>query len=163
MSPLISQGYLPGAIGRIVALHGTYYHRQAGFGAFFEAKVARELAEFMGRFDEHRDGLWLLAKEGVAEGAIVIDGLNVAAQGAHLRWFIVADPLRGQGFGNALLAEAMGFCRARRYDRVYLWTFAGLDAARHLYEKKGFRLTEERRGRQWGTEVQEQRFERCLS
>jgi RimJ/RimL family protein N-acetyltransferase len=53
----------------------------------------------------------------------------------------------------------MDFCRARGYDRVYLWTFEGLDAARHLYEKAGFRLAQQQRGRQWGTEVNEQRFE----
>jgi hypothetical protein len=32
-------------------------------------------------------------------------------------------------------------------------------AARHLYEKTGFRLVEQRRGSQWGVEVNEQRFE----
>jgi GNAT superfamily N-acetyltransferase len=85
--------------------------------------------------------------------------LPAAAEGAHLRWFIISDERRGQGFGNALLTAGLDFCRQRRYERVYLWTFAGLDAARHLYEKHGFRLTEERRGQQWGTEVQEQRFE----
>jgi hypothetical protein len=42
---------------------------------------------------------------------------------------------------------------------VYLWTFEGLDAARHLYEKSGFRLALQKRGAQWGAEVNEQRFE----
>jgi hypothetical protein len=37
-------------------------------------------------------------------------------------------------------------------------SFEGLGAARHLYEKRGFRLVEQRRGKQWGTEVNEQRF-----
>jgi hypothetical protein len=45
------------------------------------------------------------------------------------------------------------------YGQIYLWTFAGLDPARHLYEKAGFTLVKERTGRQWGTEVEEQRFE----
>ncbi len=67
--------------------------------------------------------------------------------------------MRGTGVGNALLAAAVGFCRARRYDRVHLWTFEGLDAARHLYEKFGFRLVHEQRGTQWGSGVTEQRFE----
>jgi GNAT superfamily N-acetyltransferase len=159
MTTNVVRGYLPGAIGWIAALHGTYYHRQAGFGAFFEAKVARELADFTDRFDVNRDGLWLLTDGGRMEGSIAIDGLHAAAEGAHLRWFIVSDERRGQGFGSALLTAGLDFCRQRRYERVTLWTFAGLDAARHLYEKYGFRMTEERPGRQWGTEVQEQRFE----
>lgn len=159
MTTNLIAGYLPGAIGRIVELHGTYYHRQAGFGAFFEAKVARELAGFLDHFDGERDGLWLLCDGGRIEGSIALDGRDAAVAGAHLRWFIVADGKRDQGCGDALLTAAIDFCRQRRYERVYLWTFAGLTAARHLYEKHGFRLAEERRGRQWGTEVLEQRFE----
>ena len=38
-------------------------------------------------------------------------------------------------------------------------TFAGLDAARHLYEKFGFTLTTEREDSQWGEPVLEQKFE----
>jgi hypothetical protein len=41
---------------------------------------------------------------------------------------------------------------------MYLWTFAGLDAARHLYEKFGFRLAQEQIGEQWGAKVNEQKF-----
>ena len=60
----------------------------------------------------------------------------------------------------ALLAAAMDFCQSRHYERVHLWTFEGLDAARHLYEKSGFRLAHQQRGTQWGAEVNEQKFER---
>ena len=78
---------------------------------------------------------------------------------AHLRWFIVSDALRGKGAGSQLLRTALDFCRDCGYGRVYLSTFEGLHAARHLYEKHGFRLVQERRGAQWGREVIEQRFE----
>jgi hypothetical protein len=53
----IHKGYVPGAIGRVVELHGTYYHAHWEFGGFFEAKVAGGLAEFMNRYDDQRDGL----------------------------------------------------------------------------------------------------------
>jgi hypothetical protein len=56
------------------------------------------------------------------------------------------------------MTQAMEFCRNNKYDSVYLWTFKGLDSARHLYEKYGFSLTEESSGEQWGTLVTEQRF-----
>jgi hypothetical protein len=78
---------------------------------------------------------------------------------AHLRWFLVSDRLRGQGAGNCLLKEAVSFSRKAGYRRISLWTFQGLDSARHLYEKSGFILAEERTGSQWGTTVMEQRFE----
>lgn len=155
----IRSGYSPGAIGRIVELHGAYYASHWGFGAFFEARMARELAEFVGRFDPVRDGLWTAVVAGRIEGSIAIDGSRAADGGAHLRWFILDESHRGQGTGRRLLAEAVGFCRRSGHRRVSLWTFAGLDAARRLYEQTGFLLAEERRGAQWGTEVTEQRFE----
>ena len=52
-----------------------------------------------------------------------------------------------------MIADAMEFCRHAGYGRVHLWTFEGLEAARHLYEKAGFRLAAERRVEQWGREV----------
>lgn len=156
----LHKGYLPGGIGQVVALHARYYSQLVNFGLPFEAKVATELAEFCQRHDPQRDGLWLLLMDGQIEGSIVIDGLHAGTTGAHLRWFITSDRVRGNGAGNALLKAAMAFCDAREYERVYLWTFEGLHAARHLYEKHGFGLAHQQRGSQWGQEVTEQRFER---
>lgn len=158
----IYRGYWPGCIGRITELHARFYAAQAGFGGFFESRVARELAAFCERHDEARDGLWLAMVDGQVEGALAIDGSHADTEGAHLRWFIASDRLRGSGAGSRLLAEALAFCDARRYRKTYLWTFEGLHAARHLYEKHGFQLVQQQPGRQWGTEVLEQRFERAL-
>jgi hypothetical protein len=58
------------------------------------------------------------------------------------------------------MTEAVSFCDYQAYRRIFLWTFAGLDAARHLYETFGFRLVSQQEGEQWGTRVTEQRFER---
>jgi GNAT superfamily N-acetyltransferase len=155
----ISKGYQPGCIGRITQLHSAYYHRHTGFGLYFEAKVASELAEFMQRYNEHLDGIWIATVDGAIEGSIAIDGAHAAEEGAHLRWFIVSDRLRGNGCGNALLETAVNHCRNQGFPRTYLWTFEGLTAARHLYEKQGFRLIRQQRGAHWGSEVNEQRFE----
>jgi len=155
----ITEGYRPGVIGRIAELHAGYYHRHAGFGLFFEARVATELADFLCRYEAGRDGIWLALVDGHVEGSIAIDGLHATDEGAHLRWFIVSDRLRGHGAGHALLGSALDFCRARGHRSCHLWTFDGLHAARHLYEQSGFRLTGQARGAQWGIEVDEQRFD----
>lgn len=153
--------YTPSCIGRITELHASYYARHAGFGLAFEARVAREMTDFCERFDPARDGLWLAEVDGRIEGSIAIDGrLGRDEAGAHLRWFIVSDALRGQGAGRALLQAATDFVDACGYGRTVLDTFAGLDAARHLYEAAGFRLVAQAPGAQWGREVNEQRFER---
>jgi GNAT superfamily N-acetyltransferase len=154
----IARGYIPGCIGRIAELHGTYYHDHWGFGLFFEAKVATELAAFLGRYDERRDGIWTALLEGRFEGSIAIDGIHASSEGAHLRWFIISWKLRGQGVGNSLMQKAIDFCKTRNYCRVYLWTFDGLQAARHLYEKFGFQLAKQFEGTQWGAKVTEQKF-----
>jgi GNAT superfamily N-acetyltransferase len=158
MADLQFRGYIPGAIGRIAEMHATYYHRHWGFGLFFEAKVAADLSEFLSRFDEAHDGFWTVCLENRVEGSVAIDGIKAASEGAHLRWFIVSPALHGKGFGHQLLKEAVTFCKRMRYNRVYLWTFEGLDAARHLYEKFGFHIEEEYEGTQWGTKVNEQKF-----
>ena len=155
----IRSGYLPGAIGRIAELHGAYYHIHWGFGLYFEAKVATELSEFLQRYDEKSDGLWLATVNGRVEGAIALDGLSVENDGVHLRWFIISDVLRGKGVGKELMDSAIRFCKSKGYQKTYLWTFEGLDAARHLYETSGFRLVKQQNGIQWGRAVNEQYFE----
>jgi GNAT superfamily N-acetyltransferase len=155
----IERGYIPGSIGRIAELHGAYYHEHWGFGAFFEAKVASELAEFIGRYDANKDGFWTALLGDRIEGSIAIDGIHAQGSGAHLRWFIVSASLHGRGIGSRLIGTATLFCRNRGYNKVYLWTFKGLEPAKHLYEKNGFILAEQRRGTTWGTEVIEQRYE----
>lgn len=156
-------GYRPGAIGRITELHATYYHEHWGFDLAFEAEVATELAEFLGRFDAARDGLWLALVDGRIVGSIAIDGSQHPNTGARLRWFILAPRCQGRGIGRRLMREAMGFCRVVGIRRVYLWTFAGLDAARHLYEDFGFVLRGERSGSEWGRPVTHQMFDVILA
>lgn len=158
----IIRGYLPGSIGRVVELHGVYYHFHWDFTLFFEAKIATELSEFLRRYNEQQDGFWTVLYKRNIEGSITIDGQNAKQKGAHLRWFIISDVLRGKGLGNKLIQEAIDFCKEKKYKKIYLWTFKGLDAARHLYEKNGFQLVEQNLGKQWGTEVVEQRFELLL-
>lgn len=155
----ISKGYVPGAIGRVSELHGIYYAKNWGFGLFFEAKVAIELSSFLKEYDDTQDGLWVVDVNGRVEGGIAIDGAHAAKRGAHLRWFILSDALRGKGVGRQLMDYAVDFCIAKGYRTIYLWTFEGLDAARHLYERTGFRMVCQHKGIQWGTEVNEQKFE----
>jgi GNAT superfamily N-acetyltransferase len=163
MDELKITGYRPGAIGKITELHATYYHEQWGFGLFFERKVAADMAEFLGQFDEIRDGFWIAWRQNEIVGCIAIDGRQATHEGAHLRWFIVAPRWHGEGIGEALLEKAVDFCKDRAFSRVSLWTFSGLDAARHLYEKQGFVLRKEVESDQWGTTVTAQQFERLLS
>jgi GNAT superfamily N-acetyltransferase len=154
--------YIPGLLGRITQLHAGYYHRHWGFDLFFETKVAAELGNFLHHFDPAIDGLWAVMTDDELVGSVAICGRDAGTLGARLRWLIVAPPYQGRGFGNQLMREAVGFCRRARFRRVYLTTFAGLDAARHLYEKEGFHVIVEQEDAHWGKTVREQTFELLL-
>jgi GNAT superfamily N-acetyltransferase len=160
----LAQDWVPGLIGDIAALHARHYAASHGFGAAFEAKVAREFGDFLARRDPVRDHLRGVIAEGRALGSIVVDGTEpgLPAGTAHLRWFILDATVRGSGLGRRLLAEALDHARAADFARVYLWTLAGLPAAERLYGEAGFLLTEEITGAQWGTPVTERRLELTL-
>jgi len=152
-------GYIPGAIGRVAELHGTYYSRNWDFGLFFEAKVATELSEFLSRLDKTRDGFWVAEDNGKIAGSVSIDGIEGKTKGARLRWFIVDPSMHGRGTGRMLMREAVEFCKTANHSKIYLTTFAGLDPAKHLYESFGFILCEEWEDAHWGKPVTAQRFE----
>ncbi|WP_321945110.1 helix-turn-helix domain-containing GNAT family N-acetyltransferase [Paraburkholderia sp. J10-1] len=156
----VVEGYRTGCIGDIASLHARFYAANWGFGAYFEKKVATELAEFAGALPAEGRALWLAVERDRILASLAIDGNEHGNAGvAHLRWFIVDDSLRGTGIGRQMMTSAMQFVDAH-YAETYLWTFKGLDAARHLYESFGFELAEELEGSQWGTQVTEQRFVR---
>ncbi len=156
----IHAGYRPGIIGAATDMHARFYSRHAGFGQVFESKVAAGFAAFAGRLDKPCNGVWSAAQDGRIVGTVAIDGEDMGAGVAHLRWFIVEGGLRGAGVGAKLLGDAVAFCDSGAFREAQLWTFQGLDAARRLYEAQGFRLAEERPGAQWGMDVLEQRFVR---
>ena len=152
----IVEGYVPGVIGVVSALFATYFAESHGFGLRFEAKVATELADFLEDYDSERD-LQLVLKQGdQILGGISVDGRENSQYSARLRWFILSEEARGDGWGRKLLDTALEFCRAKNYGRVYLTTVAGLEASRQLYEKYGFRLASEIEDETWGTRSLEQ-------
>lgn len=156
----IQSGYRPGIMARITELHALFYARTAGFGQAFESVVAAGLAEFGYRLGNPKNAIWTAIQDGQIIGSIAIDGEDMGAGKAHLRWFIVDDSARGSGVGKQLLDTALAFVDAQRFTETHLWTFSGLEAARHLYESRNFSLAEERPGSQWGSKVLEQRFVR---
>lgn len=153
--------FAPGSLGTIIALHGQHYAQNWGFGTFFEAKVADELAAFAGRMASNDLVLLAYDNEGLA-ASIVLDLNDPASgeRGGHLRWFICAERCRGTGIGRKLMDRAMSHADEHSNGNVWLTTFAGLEPARHLYESYGFTLTHEQEGEAWGTVVTEQEFRR---
>jgi ribosomal protein S18 acetylase RimI-like enzyme len=163
----LAEGYLPGAIGRIAEMHAVYYAREWGFGAFLEAKIAGEAAGFIDRYDPVTDLLLLALSGEVIVGSIIVDLNDPASnnvdggdRGAHIRWFILDDTVRGAGMGRQMMQRAVDHIDRFAAGRAWLTTFSGLDAARRLYEDFGFRLARESQDDTWGDPVHEQLYPR---
>ena len=161
MEPEI-KGYYPGVVGKIIELHAVYYFEHWEFDVSFETQVSNELSIFVSKFDKDRDGLWVATVNGQFAGAIAIDGQYAMTEGARLRWFIVDPEFQNAGLGNQLISRAVQFCKDKKFPKIFLWTFEGLNAARRLYERHDFSLCETHEVDQWGQRIKEQKFELIL-
>jgi N-acetylglutamate synthase-like GNAT family acetyltransferase len=149
----------PGDFGAIVSMHGVLYGQEYGFDTSFEAYVAEPLAAFVLRRSA-RERVWVEEREGRLVGCVAI--VTADDRVAQLRWFLVHPSARGTGLGRRLLDVAIAFSRDAGYERVILWTVAGLAAAQHLYSRAGFERVEAAPARRWGVDVIEERHELAL-
>ena len=141
----------------IVHLHGVHYAREYGLDTTFEPYVAKPLADFVlsgaGR-------LWIADDGTRVVGSIAV--VDAPADEGQLRWFLLAPEARGTGLGRRILATALDYCRQRCMSRIFLWSFADLNAALRLYEQAGFRITETKTSHLWGSERTEVRMDLVL-
>jgi DNA-binding MarR family transcriptional regulator/GNAT superfamily N-acetyltransferase len=145
------RGPQPGDLGWIVARHGALYAAEYGWGAGFEALVARVVADFADSAaeDPDRARAWIADVGGAPAGCILC--VPGEAEGdAKLRLLLVESFARGLGVGGRLIDACIAFARDAGYRRLTLWTNHPLVEARRLYERRGFRLIAEQPHADWG-------------
>lgn len=158
----IRRGYSPGAIGRIVDLHGSYYAAAWGVGAPFEILMARELCEFVEHYRPDKDLLLTAHCGELTVGALAVLGQTSRVDWAQLRFVIVDPRYQGRGAGRALLSEALEWCRSRGFAGVFLWTVDHLPQSRALYERAGFEIVERTTDDRYSTRLDSIKMERRL-
>ncbi|NVJ91334.1 MAG: GNAT family N-acetyltransferase [Methylocystaceae bacterium] len=158
----LCSGYQNGLVGWIAQQHGQAYQEKWNFGQFFECKVARQLCDFLDKYQPLNSQIWSLVQDGQILGSITLDGSHALTDGAHLRWFILDPSLKGQGYGKRLLQTAVAFAKERNFPSIYLWTLAGLEPAGTLYRSMGFELEESKLDDQWGMHTQEEKLRLIL-
>ena len=134
------------------------YECEYGLGSdAWKTYVTDGVKQFTERFDSAKDCMLILEYAGQTAGCIAIT--HAGEETAQLRFFFLGSAVRGQGLGGRLMELAVAFCRERGYRQVFLWTFSRLCAARHLYLRHGFQMTQTRENSDWGQTVLEERWE----
>jgi GNAT superfamily N-acetyltransferase len=142
----------------IAELHRRVYVPEFGMGPGFVDPVAAGIrAAVAAGWPSDTGAVWLIDGARQLGGALALthegDGVG------RVRWFVLEQSLRGQGWGGWLLAELLDQARADGMRRLQLETFSALTTAAHLYRRAGFRLTWERVRHDWGPPVTYQGYQ----
>jgi len=141
-----------GDFGWIVTRHAQIYADEYGWGDPFEGLCAQIVADFVNNYDAKRERCWIAEMNGENVGCIML--VKDEEPGvARIRLLIVDQKARGLGLGARLTDEAVNFARAAGYKKITLWTHSILTAARHVYEKAGFKLMRSENHESWGKPV----------
>jgi DNA-binding MarR family transcriptional regulator/RimJ/RimL family protein N-acetyltransferase len=152
---------MPGDLGWVVARHGARYAAEHGWGAGFEALVARVVADFGDRGDTAREAAWIAELDGERVGSIFCTASG-DLDTAQLRLLLVEPQARGAGVGTRLVDQCIGFARRAGYRRIMLWTTDLQTQARKIYQRAGFSLDRSEPGIKFGHRIEGEYWSRDL-
>jgi DNA-binding MarR family transcriptional regulator/GNAT superfamily N-acetyltransferase len=142
---------VPGDFGWIVKRHAELYAQEYQWTEPFEGLCAQIVAGFANKPASKRERCWVAEMAGENVGCVFL--AEEEAKVARIRLLLVDPKARGLGLGAKLVDECIRFARAAGYKRITLWTHSVLTAARHIYQKAGFKLTRSEKRKSWGRPV----------
>ncbi len=90
-----------------------------------------------------RSAYFVVERDGVVEGGGGVAPLQGGdPDTCELRKMYFLPVLRGLGAGTAMMTQCLAAARGFGFRRCYLETLHGMDAAKRLYERNGFRRIE---------------------
>ena len=149
-----------GELGWVIQRHGALYEREYGFDHTFEALVAQIVAGYAERADTTRERVWIADVAGEPAGCVFCMRRDDAT--AQLRLLLVEPDARGMGIGARLVEQCVQFAEQAGYTSMTLWTQSILEEAHRLYERAGFRLSEQEPHRSFSRDLVGQTWERAL-
>ncbi|MDB5617615.1 helix-turn-helix domain-containing GNAT family N-acetyltransferase [Tardiphaga sp.] len=151
------RGPQPGDMGWVVQSHGALYAAEYGFDPVFEGVVADIVAKFVASFDASRERCWIADIAGQPVGSVFLVGQSDEI--AKLRLLLIDPAGRGQGLGQRLVRECIGFARQCGYRQITLGTHSILIAARKIYQDAGFVRIASAPHRGFGVDLTEETWE----
>jgi len=159
-SEIILRDPRPGDFGWVVARHGELYAQEYGWAENFEGVCAQIVGDFVSKYDPKYDRCWIAEMGGQNVGSVFL--VKDSEKVSRLRLLLVDPIARGRGLGTRLTDECIRFARAQGYRSITLWTHKVLTAARHIYERAGFRLTSSEARRSFGQDVVSEHWDLVL-
>jgi DNA-binding MarR family transcriptional regulator/GNAT superfamily N-acetyltransferase len=151
----------PGDMGWVTYRHGVIYAQEYDWDATFEALVAQIVSDFISNLNPARERCWIAEMDGEIVGSVFV--VQASQETAKLRLLLVEARARGLGLGTRLVEECIRFARRSGYKKLTLWTNSVLVAARHIYQKTGFRIVEQEKHHSFGKDLISETWELDLT
>ncbi len=160
--PLLVTGYRPEVAVQIISMLAEYFTKEWGSDVEFRRHLVDEVQRFLMQLDHPLNDMVCAWDGETLVGAAAIDAVNQKGRTARIRWFIVDEQYRGQGYGRFLFERAIDLCRTRGHDHVVIATLKDHDPAVTLYKQLGFTLFDEIDLSTGSSQIVQQWYERSL-
>ena len=151
----------PGDMGWVTYRHGAIYAEEYGWDATFEALVAQIVSDFIKNYNPARERCWIAEMDGEIVGSVFV--VQASQDTAKLRLLLLEAKARGLGLGKRLVEECIRFARRSGYNKLTLWTNSVLVAARHIYQKTGFKIVAQEEHHSFGKDLVSETWELDLN
>ncbi|MVO16268.1 GNAT family N-acetyltransferase [Parasedimentitalea huanghaiensis] len=132
--------FVAGDLHWLAARHQDLYAREEGFDASYGELIAGVLHHFCSAHDPLCEKGWVATKGSQRIGSIFC--IRETGEVARLRLFLLTPEARGQGLGQRLLRDCMGFSRQAGYREMVLRTHKSRRSSGSLYRAFGWQKTE---------------------
>ncbi|PJZ48198.1 bifunctional helix-turn-helix transcriptional regulator/GNAT family N-acetyltransferase [Leptospira saintgironsiae] len=155
VSPVIYREASIGDLGYMIHRQAVLYRDEYKFNDSFEEYLILGMSEYLKNKTEF-DKVWVAESNGNIAGAISL--IHSGKNSSQIRWFYTEPKFRNLGLGKNLLTLAMDYAKSKNVS-VFLWTLSNLDAARNLYKRFGFVLSESKQNQIWKKGLTEEKWE----
>ena len=136
---IIFRHQIPGDYGWIISKHGNIYAREFQFDQQFEIDIARKIITLIDN-PEACFKLWIAEVDGKRAGSMAVSKLTEDT--AFANFVLVLDRFRGMGIAKTLMNKIIEHSTHSGFKTLRLETYSCLRAARELYKRMGFNMTE---------------------